>query len=389
MDSEPDRGISGALALWGPLIIIGFLILVLHADDAPRTPSREEAPAAAPAREPAIQATVPAADSTALAGSEARPPASGQTVAAAGTALAPEAVAAVDEPVAGAAENAGLTGDLDLAAVLEAARTVIAGEGGEARADAAVPAQPPVAPPASGEPASSSLPPAPGPPPAPASTGFPPAAPCPARGPHRARITRPGIRPGRPAPAPIPGRFRPRRRASACGAPGGSGAGCGGQPGLAASAGDRRGDAATRQRARGGARPGAVAPASGPGALRAALLLVHRPAGSPVPPPRSPTRTRAKRCQAIESGHTGSGIVLMDRYALFVDAGYVYAEGGKLCCNTPSRLRFTLDAARFDAMLRELADKRCGLGSLRTYWYDGARTVSGPIPTRRSPHCPT
>ena len=63
----------------------------------------------------------------------------------------------------------------------------------------------------------------------------------------------------------------------------------------------------------------------------------------------------------------------MDRYAIFVDAGYVYAEGGKLCCNTPSRDRFTLDVAGFNSMLRGLAHEHCGLSALRTYWYDGAR----------------
>ena len=63
----------------------------------------------------------------------------------------------------------------------------------------------------------------------------------------------------------------------------------------------------------------------------------------------------------------------MDRCAIFVDAGYVYAEGGKLCCNTPSRDRFALDVAGFNSMLRDLARERCGLGVLRSYWYDGAR----------------
>ena len=63
----------------------------------------------------------------------------------------------------------------------------------------------------------------------------------------------------------------------------------------------------------------------------------------------------------------------MDRYALFLDAGYLYAEGGKLCCGTPSRQGFTLDAVNLNSMLRDLAYARCGLGALRTYWYDGAR----------------
>ena len=65
--------------------------------------------------------------------------------------------------------------------------------------------------------------------------------------------------------------------------------------------------------------------------------------------------------------------MFMDRCAIFVDAGYVYAEGGKLCCNTPSRDRFTLDVAGFNSMLRALAHQRFELGILRTYWYDGAR----------------
>ena len=35
----------------------------------------------------------------------------------------------------------------------------------------------------------------------------------------------------------------------------------------------------------------------------------------------------------------------MDRCAVFVDAGYLYAEGGKLCCGTPSRTRSVLQPA--------------------------------------------
>ena len=63
----------------------------------------------------------------------------------------------------------------------------------------------------------------------------------------------------------------------------------------------------------------------------------------------------------------------MDRFAVFVDAGYLYAEGGKLCCGTESRSRFTVNAQKLNLMLRELGGVRCGLGYLRTYWYDGAR----------------
>ena len=42
MDPEAEHGVRGALVLWGPLIIIGFLVLVLGADDARRAVSRDE-----------------------------------------------------------------------------------------------------------------------------------------------------------------------------------------------------------------------------------------------------------------------------------------------------------------------------------------------------------
>ena len=64
----------------------------------------------------------------------------------------------------------------------------------------------------------------------------------------------------------------------------------------------------------------------------------------------------------------------MDRFAVFVDAGYLYAEGAKLCCRATSRNRFTVDAEKLNTMLCELSRGRCGLGYLRTYWYDGARS---------------
>jgi hypothetical protein len=63
----------------------------------------------------------------------------------------------------------------------------------------------------------------------------------------------------------------------------------------------------------------------------------------------------------------------MDRCALFVDAGYLFAAGGELCCGTRSRQGIRLDAAGLNAELRDLTALRCGLRVLRTYWYDGAR----------------
>ena len=62
----------------------------------------------------------------------------------------------------------------------------------------------------------------------------------------------------------------------------------------------------------------------------------------------------------------------MDRCAVFVDAGHLFAQGGKLCCGTERRKEFTCDYIRFTAALAEHASKHCGLPILRTYWYDAA-----------------
>ncbi len=63
----------------------------------------------------------------------------------------------------------------------------------------------------------------------------------------------------------------------------------------------------------------------------------------------------------------------MDQFALFLDAGYLYAEGGKLCCGTASRRRFEVNERDLNVMLTNVLRERCGLRFLRTYWYDGAR----------------
>jgi uncharacterized LabA/DUF88 family protein len=63
----------------------------------------------------------------------------------------------------------------------------------------------------------------------------------------------------------------------------------------------------------------------------------------------------------------------MDRCAIFVDAGYLYAEGGELCCGTKSRQQLQLDASQVVELLATMASNACGLPVLRTYWYDGAR----------------
>lgn len=67
------------------------------------------------------------------------------------------------------------------------------------------------------------------------------------------------------------------------------------------------------------------------------------------------------------------GLMSVDRFAVFVDAGYLYAEGGKLCCNTPDRKWIRLDSSGASKFLASTAEESCGMSPLRTYWYDGAR----------------
>ena len=66
----------------------------------------------------------------------------------------------------------------------------------------------------------------------------------------------------------------------------------------------------------------------------------------------------------------------MDRCAVFVDAGYLYAEGGKLSGIGPLRRNVRLDALRANECLVGIATTACRLPVLRTYWYDGARNRS-------------
>lgn len=68
----------------------------------------------------------------------------------------------------------------------------------------------------------------------------------------------------------------------------------------------------------------------------------------------------------------------MDRCALFVDAGHLLAEGGKLCCGTKRRNSVVCEYAGIVSALAELATTNCTLPVLRVYWYDGARDA---IPT--------
>ncbi|MFN8074700.1 MAG: NYN domain-containing protein [Kineosporiaceae bacterium] len=68
----------------------------------------------------------------------------------------------------------------------------------------------------------------------------------------------------------------------------------------------------------------------------------------------------------------------MDRFAIFIDAGYLLAEGGKAhVAPDAKRGDVSLDvASALDRLVTRAA--ACGLSPLRTYWYDGA--VNG-VPT--------
>jgi NYN domain len=70
---------------------------------------------------------------------------------------------------------------------------------------------------------------------------------------------------------------------------------------------------------------------------------------------------------------------MADRSAIFIDAGYLLAAGGLICCGTKDRSRFVCDHQRLTMDLGEWAREHSGgMSSLRTYWYDGAKNA---VPT--------
>ncbi len=69
----------------------------------------------------------------------------------------------------------------------------------------------------------------------------------------------------------------------------------------------------------------------------------------------------------------------MDRTAIFVDAGYLFASGSRLIAGEKlARSELYLDYDVALKLLVALAEALTGLPLLRTYWYDGA--TSGPTP---------
>ena len=67
----------------------------------------------------------------------------------------------------------------------------------------------------------------------------------------------------------------------------------------------------------------------------------------------------------------------MDRTAVFVDAGYLFAQGSiELCGKKLSRGEITLNHIALTSTLKTFAENASGLPLLRIYWYDG--TSQGP-----------
>ena len=69
----------------------------------------------------------------------------------------------------------------------------------------------------------------------------------------------------------------------------------------------------------------------------------------------------------------------MDRVAVFVDAGYLFAQGSvALCGEKLTRGEIVLDHGAVIAKLKTFAESQANLDLLRIYWYDG--TAQGPTP---------
>ena len=70
----------------------------------------------------------------------------------------------------------------------------------------------------------------------------------------------------------------------------------------------------------------------------------------------------------------------MSRIAVFVDAGYLFAQGSTaLTGSTRKRTALSLDeGAALDALLAVAHEKSNGASLLRVYWYDGALGYGGP-----------
>jgi uncharacterized LabA/DUF88 family protein len=71
----------------------------------------------------------------------------------------------------------------------------------------------------------------------------------------------------------------------------------------------------------------------------------------------------------------------LDRAAIFVDAGYVFASGSQLIAGQKlTRSQLLLDYDALLSTLQRLSTELAGLPLLRVYWYDGAS--AGPTPAQ-------
>jgi uncharacterized LabA/DUF88 family protein len=61
------------------------------------------------------------------------------------------------------------------------------------------------------------------------------------------------------------------------------------------------------------------------------------------------------------------------RYAVLIDAGYLYAASGVLLLGTTARKEFRVDAEQLIGALTQLAGKRLRGELLRVYWFDAAK----------------
>ena len=69
----------------------------------------------------------------------------------------------------------------------------------------------------------------------------------------------------------------------------------------------------------------------------------------------------------------------MDRVAVFVDAGYLFAQGAiEMFGERLRRGEITLDHGAVAASLKQFTEAHSNLNLLRIYWYDG--TSRGPTP---------
>ena len=74
-------------------------------------------------------------------------------------------------------------------------------------------------------------------------------------------------------------------------------------------------------------------------------------------------------------------------FALFVDAGYVLADGAMAVHGTRHRDSVTWDYSGLLKFLSGLSRDRSGLPVLRCYWYEAAAEAAGQPSTTRLPTC--